>query len=416
MLPGLIVRSHILFDPIEREDSDDDVEEHAGDMILTKEQLDKIKKETSISNRSDWNDETIIDDMIFTPEQMAIINGEIDPEDRGIAPDWAEHWDFKDDTQPGMVIVPFKLDSGFSYDEKEWIRKALKEIEAVSCIRFYEISYSNPYDHYIDVKPSDGCSSYVGKVTSCKECYKNQPLKLYFKSGNPEQSCAYGIGTVIHEFLHALGFSHEHSRHDRDSYVDLTPTKYTNDCDDTNYKKLSSSKVVHYDVSYDYCSVLHYGSNQGYCKITPKSWKTVSCTIKGHPVTEIGQRIGLSEKDIEEINKRYQCGNTGGGGGGTNEKVNGQWGSWGSYSSCSKTCGSSGTKTRSRSCNNPPPSGGGSDCYGDSQQSTYCYEGSCSGTSSCTNKYTYSCAEDNKYKCYQSWMKENCAKLCGECY
>ena len=116
------------------------------------------------------------------------------------------------------------------------------------------------------------------------------------------------------------GFSHEHSRHDRDSYVDLTPTKYTNDCDDTNYKKLSSSKVVHYDVSYDYCSVLHYGSNQGYCKITPKSWKTVSCTIKGQPVTKIGQRIGLSEKDIEEINKRYQCGNTGGGGGGTNGK------------------------------------------------------------------------------------------------
>ena len=135
MLPGLIVRSHILLDPIEREDSDDDAEEHAGDMILTKEQLDKIKKETETSNRSDRNDETIIDDMIFTPEQMAIINGEIDPEDRGIAPDWADHWDFKDDNQPGMVIVPFKLDSGFSYDEKEWIRKALKEIEAVSCIR-----------------------------------------------------------------------------------------------------------------------------------------------------------------------------------------------------------------------------------------------------------------------------------------
>ena len=74
--------------------------------------------------------------------------------------------------------------------------------------RYYEISYSNPYDHYIDVKPDDGCSSYVGKVTypGCRECTNNnQPLRLYFKKGNPEQSCAYGIGTVIHEFLHALG-------------------------------------------------------------------------------------------------------------------------------------------------------------------------------------------------------------------
>ena len=111
------------------------------------------------------------------------------------------------------------------------------------------------------------------------------------------------------------GFSHEHSRHDRDSYIDLKPTKYTNDCDNTNYKILGSDEVVHYDVSYDYCSVLHYGEYTQ-CKITPKSWKTVSCKIKGQPVTEIGQRIGLSDKDIEEINKRYKCGNTGGGSGG----------------------------------------------------------------------------------------------------
>ena len=174
LLPGIITRSHLHLDPTDREDSgddveehardmiltkeqldkikketetnnrldDEDVEEHAGDMILTKDQLDEIKKETETSNRFDRNDETIIDDMIFTPEQMAIINGEKDTEDRGIAPDWAKHWDFKDDKQPGMVIVPYKLDSGFSYDEKQWIRKALKEIEDASCIRQLRI-YKN---------------------------------------------------------------------------------------------------------------------------------------------------------------------------------------------------------------------------------------------------------------------------------
>ena len=107
-----------------------------------------------------------------------------------------------------------------------------------------------------------------------------------------------------------IGFSHEHNRHDRDKYVTLTPRR-RRACQDVNYRDLDSRKVVHYDVSYDYCSVLHYGSGQGYCKVSPRY--KVDCTIKGQKVTDIGQRIGMSDKDIEEINKRYKCGNTGGG-------------------------------------------------------------------------------------------------------
>ncbi|XP_052704188.1 uncharacterized protein LOC128180261 [Crassostrea angulata] len=52
-------------------------------------------------------------------------------------------------------------------------------------------------------------------------------------------------------------------------------------------------------------------------------------------------------------------------------RVDGQWGSWGSYGACSVTCGS-GLRTRSRSCNNPAPTGGGSDCVGSSTSTTIC--------------------------------------------
>jgi len=56
--------------------------------------------------------------------------------------------------------------------------------------------------------------------------------------------------------------------------------------------------------------------------------------------------------------------------------ANGAWGSWTSYGSCSVTC-DAGTKTRTRSCSNPSPFGGGSSCSGSSSQSTSCNDGNC---------------------------------------
>jgi len=56
--------------------------------------------------------------------------------------------------------------------------------------------------------------------------------------------------------------------------------------------------------------------------------------------------------------------------------INGGWSGYGSYGSCSKVCGS-GTKTRSRSCNNPAPQFGGASCSGSSTSSTSCNTNRC---------------------------------------
>lgn len=58
-------------------------------------------------------------------------------------------------------------------------------------------------------------------------------------------------------------------------------------------------------------------------------------------------------------------------------KVNGNWNLWSSWRSCSKSCGT-GSRTRVRSCSDPAPSFGGSDCQGNSIDEEDCNTQSCS--------------------------------------
>ncbi|XP_052100765.1 adhesion G protein-coupled receptor B1-like [Mytilus californianus] len=56
--------------------------------------------------------------------------------------------------------------------------------------------------------------------------------------------------------------------------------------------------------------------------------------------------------------------------------VNGNWGSWSAYGSCSVTCGN-GQYTRTRQCDNPAASGGGTDCAGDDAETNSCWTSTC---------------------------------------
>ena len=51
--------------------------------------------------------------------------------------------------------------------------------------------------------------------------------------------------------------------------------------------------------------------------------------------------------------------------------VNGQWTNWSQWSRCSRTC-NGGTRSRRRSCTNPPPSNGGAHCSGPGSLSEFC--------------------------------------------
>ena len=57
-------------------------------------------------------------------------------------------------------------------------------------------------------------------------------------------------------------------------------------------------------------------------------------------------------------------------------KADGNWGSWETWGSCSKTCGT-GSRLRTRECNDPPPMAGGAECVGDIFDQDYCNDYPC---------------------------------------
>ena len=61
------------------------------------------------------------------------------------------------------------------------------------------------------------------------------------------------------------------------------------------------------------------------------------------------------------------------------EGIDGGWSDFGNWSQCTTTCGP-GQKTKTRECNQPPPSNGGAACAGESIETTECENAPC-GTS-----------------------------------
>lgn len=64
-------------------------------------------------------------------------------------------------------------------------------------------------------------------------------------------------GVVLHEIGHAIGFWHEHTRPDRDSYVRIMLHNVLSG-KEHNFMKRSHSEVDSHGYSYDYGSIMHY--------------------------------------------------------------------------------------------------------------------------------------------------------------
>merc|ERR1711962_946709 len=174
------------------------------------------------------------------------------------------------------------LSRDFTSWEKKKIDRAMKAFHSKTCIRF--VPRQREYD-YISIESKGGCFSALGRTGGRQVLSVNK------------QGCLYH-GIIIHEILHALGFQHEQTRSDRDSYVRIN-WEYINPQMAYNFYKHNTNNL---DTPYDYSSIMHYGRRAfsiqyGRDSITPIPDANV----------RIGQRKAMSSWDITRINVLYGC-------------------------------------------------------------------------------------------------------------
>lgn len=180
-------------------------------------------------------------------------------------------------------ILPYAFHPGLSEIQQRNVEEALERI--ASRTRILPVPADSPeaagYADYVLFEPSEGCGSFVGRQLQ----QDSQSLWV-------ADSCS--VGSIVHEIAHAIGLFHEHSRPDRDNYISVVRDE------------ILDSKQFNFDIyedgtenwgTYDYGSIMHYGERY--------FSKRGERTIIAPEHVDIGQRVQLSEGDIEAIDRMY---------------------------------------------------------------------------------------------------------------
>ncbi|EDO37887.1 predicted protein, partial [Nematostella vectensis] len=187
-------------------------------------------------------------------------------------------------------LVPYVIQSTFdSYPlEKQTIKAAVKKFNSYSCVKFLPRTTEQ---YYISFIRGSGCYSHVGRRQVAA-----QPVSI-------GPGCAK-VGTILHEMLHAVGFFHTSSRHDRDAYVHVFLDNVVSSYEH-NFWKYKQSEVHHLGAPYDKESLMH----------PPRlSWsRNGKSTVESRRMpSEVLGRVDdvMSDIDVTQLNALYQCPNT----------------------------------------------------------------------------------------------------------
>ena len=191
--------------------------------------------------------------------------------------------------------------TGFTAAEQTIIKQAMTTISSYAKVTYTPVKKGGAYVYAISKIKSTtiGGQSTIGYSTQ-SYCQLSQVI----------------YGTVVHEFLHGLGFGHEHQRYDRDSYVTINTAninpQYVSQLQKipqfttqqittiTNGRRVVTTNQIPYTSTlstYDYNSIMHYPANA-----FAKSASLATINAKGKT---IGNRTAMSAADIAALKAVY---------------------------------------------------------------------------------------------------------------
>jgi len=195
---------------------------------------------------------------------------------------------------PGGDIpyVPYLDDDNLTGTEKGAIWWAMRHWEQNTPFRFHERDGESDYIRFVH---DDECKSPVGRQGGRQDIHLSD--------------CSSGV--TAHEIGHSIGFFHEQSRYDRDTFITVDLSNII------DAKKHNWARYVESTPSgpardgqdagdYDYGSIMHYGRRTSHTDwLIDPTGSDVVITTKP-PGIPIGQRDGLSRGDIDAAIRIFQ--------------------------------------------------------------------------------------------------------------
>ncbi|KAH8403180.1 hypothetical protein KR222_006461, partial [Zaprionus bogoriensis] len=209
------------------------------------------------------------DDMRLTYAQLAYLKGNVRSRN---ALTWSQYY-----WPQGRLIYSMAKEMTFSDTLR--VQSAMRNISAQTCVSF-RLTHDPKEPQVVIQRKSPGCWSNIGYLRT-------------IQTVNLGVGCM-PQGIIQHELLHALAMLHMQSDPSRDKYVRIN---YENIAEHQKHN-FQIYRSTDFGIGYDYASIMHYGP--------------YAFSINGKPTifpnrrgVKIGQRIGLSSKDVLKLNRMY---------------------------------------------------------------------------------------------------------------